>query len=110
MNTQNLLPVRFEEIDGVTNSAGTYFRTSDVTPYINNNELIVYSGRYRKCSVNSRIGDLAEGIVKVEVIGWHKHNSACHGPTGGTFYFVREGSEWVRRTANAKAVKAALAK
>ena len=89
----------------------TYFRTSDVTPQVNGNEITVIDGRgsrrssWGQPSVCSTVKTLAENVVKVEVVGWHKHTVS---PVGGSFYFVNENGEWVRRTANAKVVKAAL--
>lgn len=108
MNTVNTLPVVRSEnmIDG----CGTYFRTSDVTPRFENGELVVangvgYKASWGKSQVSSTVKPLAENVVKVEVTGWHKHTVS---PVGGSFYFVREGEGWVRRTANHKAVKAVL--
>lgn len=90
----------------------TYFRTSDVTPKISqDNVLKIYNARgprryWGQPSVTSEVSDLADGIVRVCVTGWHKHTIS---PAGGSFYFVREAKGWVRRRANHKVVKAALA-
>ncbi len=89
----------------------TYFRTSDVTPKISrDNELKIYNARgprryWGQPSVTSEVSDLAEGVVRVNVTGWHKHTVS---PVGGNFYFVSEAKGWVRRRANHKVVKAAL--
>lgn len=89
----------------------TYFKTSDVTPFIKNGKLNIYNSRGQGRSwgtprVTSCVEVLAENLVKVQVTGWHKHTIR---PVGGSFYFVNENGEWVRRTANHKSVKAALA-
>lgn len=88
--------------------SNTYFRTSDVTPFVNEDGLNIYNSRgqsrsWGTPSVKSYVKTLAENVVKVEVVGWHKHTVS---PVGGNFYFVREGEQWVRRTANHKSVKA----
>lgn len=90
--------------------SNTYFRTSDVTPFVDGAGLHIYnaSGTHRSWgtpSVRSSVQALTENVVLVVVVGWHKHTVS---PVGGNFYFVNEGGQWVRRTANAKAVKAAL--
>ena len=91
--------------------SNTYFRTSDVTPQIQENELKIYNARgprrhWGQPSVKSEVSDLTDGVVMVNVTGWHKHTVS---PVGGNFYFVIEGGKWVRRRANYKTVKAALA-
>lgn len=92
--------------------SNTYFRTSDVAPFVNRDgELVVYDAKGVRRSwgtpkVDSNIKKLSNDVVQVTVTGWHKHTVR---PVGGNFYFVREGDKWVRRTASHKAVKAALA-
>ena len=90
--------------------SNTYFRTSDCAPFVDDGALVVYNGRgtsrsWGTPSVRSTVEPLTETVVKVEVVGWHKHTVS---PVGGNFYFVNEAGQWVRRTANHKAVKAAL--
>jgi hypothetical protein len=93
--------------------SNTYFRSSQVTPHISRDgELVVYNAKgdrrsWGTPSVRSDVSKLTDDVIKVEVTGWHKHTIS---PVGGIYYFVREGSKWVRRTAAHKAVKAALAK
>ena len=92
--------------------SNTYFRTSDVTPYIDKDgSLVVYDTKGIRRSwgtprVSSDIRKLTDDVIAVNVTGWHKHTIR---PVGGCFYFVHEGDKWVRRTAASKAVKAALA-
>ena len=90
---------------------GTYFRTSEVTPFVEDGELHVYDGngvrRSWGCAqVRSTVSLLNPDVIKIEVTGWHKHTVS---PVGGNYYFVRDGATWTRRTANHKSVKAALA-
>lgn len=90
--------------------SNTYFRTSDVTPTIEGDSLKIYNSRgdrrsWGTPSVRSEVKTIKEGIVMVQVTGWHKHTVS---PVGGNFYFVNEGGKWTRRTANHKAVKQAL--
>ncbi len=98
----------WQEVSG----SNTYFKTSDVTPVITpNNELKIFNARgpqrsWGQSTVTSEVFDLADGIVQVNVVGWHKHTVS---PVGGNFYFVNENGGWVRRRANHKVVKAALA-
>ena len=97
----------FAEMPG----SNTYFCTSDCAPFVKDGSLVVYNGKGDRRSwgvpaVRSDVQPLTETVVKVTVTGWHKHTVS---PVGGNFYFVCEGGEWVRRTANHKAVKAALA-
>ena len=119
MNAQqtasNTLPVESVNFSEWLNPGCNYFRTSDVTPTISEDGAVIrmLNGRgksrsWGSPSVSSTAYRLSENVIMVEVVGWHKHNKAAHGPTGGTFYFVNEGGKWVRRTANAKAVKAVL--
>lgn len=90
----------------------TYFRTSEVTPYIDKDgNLVIYNGRGQRRSwgtpqVHSTVTHLTNDVVKVHVVGWHKHTKS---PVGGDFYFVHETKGWTRRTKAAKAVRAALA-
>ncbi len=88
----------------------TYFRTSDVTPFFDGETLNLYNGRgtsrsWGAPSVRSTVQSLSDDVVKVEVVGWHKHTVS---PVGGNFYFVNDKGNWTRRTANHKAVKAVL--
>ena len=113
--TSNTLPVQSVNFSEWLNPSCTYFRTSDVTPMVSDDgqTITMVNGRgtsrsWGSPSVNSTAYQLSENVIMVEVVGWHKHNKAAHGPTGGTFYFVYENGCWVRRTANAKAVKAVL--
>lgn len=92
-------------------SSCTYFRTSDVIPFVNESGLHIYSGNgssrsWGRATVRSTVRTLTPNVVAVEVIGWHKHTVS---PVGGSYYFVNEAGQWVRRTANTKTVKAALA-
>ncbi len=91
-------------------NVSTYFRTSDVIPYIENNQINIWNGTAYQASwgrseVSSTITQLSDDVVKVEVVGWHKHTVS---PEGGNYYFVNEKGRWTRRRANAKAVKAVL--
>jgi hypothetical protein len=92
--------------------SNTYFRTSDVAPFItDDNTLNIYNSRGQRRSwgtpsVDSKVTKITDDVVMVTVVGWHKHTV---GPVGGTFYFVNDGGQWVRRRANANAVKAVLA-
>lgn len=92
--------------------SNTYFRTSDVTPYIDKDgTLVVYDAKGVRRSwgtpkVDSSVRKLSNDVIQITVTGWHKHTVR---PVGGTFYFVCENGKWVRRTAASKAVKAALA-
>lgn len=91
--------------------SNTYFRTSDVTPFVDRDgNLAVYNSRGQSRSwgtpkVSSYVHSLTPDVVMVEVVGWHKHTIS---PVGGSFYFVFEAGKWVRHTANHRAVKAAL--
>lgn len=90
--------------------SNTYFRTSDVTPTVEGETLNIYNARGQSRSwgtpkVTSTVKPLSDSVVKVEVVGWHKHTVS---PVGGNFYFVNENGKWVRRTANHKSVKAVL--
>lgn len=90
---------------------GTYFRTSDVTPFVDDDGLHIYNGTgvsrsWGRSQVSSEVAMLTDDIIKVEVVGWHKHTVS---PVGGSYYFVRDGKgNWTRRTANYGKVKAAL--
>lgn len=113
MLAQNNLPVSAQFVSPFfQNQSETYFRTSDVTPFFEDGAIKMYSGRSKQrswgsCSVRSTIEALSSSVIKVTVTGWHKHTVS---PVGGNYYFVNEGGSWVRRTANHKVVKAALAK
>ena len=90
--------------------SNTYFRTSDVTPYVEGETLNVYDAKgdrrsWGQPSVSSDVEKLSDSVVKVHVVGWHKWTVS---PVGGNFYFVNENGKWTRRTANHKAVKAVL--
>lgn len=92
------------------NLDSNYFRTSDVIPTIEGDTLTVIDGRgsrrsWGSPSVDSRVSKLTDDVYKVDVTGWHKHTVS---PVGGIYYFVNDGQGWTRRTANHKAVKAAL--
>lgn len=107
MTTLTLNTISFDK----ANLANTYFRTSDITPTVTGDTLTVIEGRgdrrsWGTPSVRSDVYKLTETVYQVEVTGWHKHTVS---PVGGNFYFVNEAGQWVRRTANHKAVKAALA-
>lgn len=116
MNAQSstsTLPVNVVNITDWNQVPGsnTYFRTSDVTPVMADDGLHIYNSRGISRSwgtprVTSTVKALTETVIRIEVTGWHKHTVS---PVGGNFYFVNEGGRWVRRTANHKAVKAALA-
>lgn len=90
----------------------TYFRTSDVIPFVDNkNKINMYTGsgasrRWGRANVKSTAKRLTKTVIQVDVAGWHKHTVS---PEGGSYYFVKESGKWVRRRANANAVKAALA-
>ena len=92
--------------------SNTYFRTSDVAPFVNRDgELVVYNAKgvrrsWGQPKVDSAVTKLTNDVIQVTVTGWHKHTVS---PVGGNFYFVHESDKWVRRTAASKAVKAALA-
>ena len=89
----------------------TYFTSSDVRPYVTGKSLNIYNSRgisrsWGTPSVRSDMVYLAEDVIKITVTGWHKHTIS---PVGGNYYFVYEGGEWTRRTANYGRVKAVLA-
>lgn len=116
MNAQtssNTLPVNVVNITDWSQVPGsnTYFRTSDVTPFVDEaGALHVYNSRgisrsWGTPKVTSTVQTLSDSVIMVTVVGWHKHTVS---PVGGSFYFVNEAGQWVRRTANAKAVKAVL--
>ncbi|MBK8188865.1 MAG: hypothetical protein IPK79_00260 [Vampirovibrionales bacterium] len=111
--TQTTAPVaiktrNFSEMPG----SNTYFRTSDCTPFFSEDgSLVVYNGKgdsrsWGTPSVRSTVKSLTANVIKVTVVGWHKHTVS---PVGGSFYFVNEAGAWVRRTAGHKTVKAAIA-
>jgi hypothetical protein len=113
MTTSTQPQIKINDIKDWSDVPGsdTYFRTSDVTPRISQDELKIYNARgprryWGQPSVKSEVSDLTNNVVKVNVIGWHKHTVS---PVGGNFYFVREAKGWIRRRANHNAVKAALA-
>jgi hypothetical protein len=90
---------------------GTYFRTSEVTPFVEDGELHVFDGigvsrSWGRSQVTSSVTLLTPNVIKVNVVGWHKHTVS---PVGGNFYFVRDGGKWMRRTAGHRTVRAALA-
>ncbi len=102
-----------EILKGNTHPAlqSTYFRGSEVAPkIIDNNKLQVVDGRgysasWGSSNVTSTVDALTNDIVRIEVVGWHKHTVS---PVGGNYYFVNEGGKWTRRTANYGKVKTAL--
>lgn len=117
MNTQTATATTPIPVNTITDwsqvpGSNTYFRTSDVTPFVDEaGKLNIYNSRgirrsWGTPSVRSDVRSLTPDVVQVTVTGWHKHTVS---PVGGSFYFVREGGRWTRRTANHKAVKAALA-
>ena len=117
MNTQTATATTPVPVNAITDwsevpGSNTYFRTSDVTPFVDEaGQLNVYNSRgnsrsWGTPSVSSDVRTLTPDVVQVTVTGWHKHTVS---PVGGNFYFVNEGGRWTRRTANSKAVKAALA-
>lgn len=90
----------------------TYFRSSDVMPYVDEGgvlHLVDGEGTHRRWgtpNVSSYVTWLTREVFSVEVTGWHKHTVS---PVGGTYYFVLEEGRFVRRRANAKTVKDAVA-
>ena len=110
--TSNTLPVVSVNFSEWLSPSCTYFRTSDVTPVVSDDgqtiQMVNGRGKSRSWgspSVKSLAYRLSDSVICVEVTGWHKHTVS---PVGGSYYFVSEGGRWVRRTANAKAVKAVL--
>ena len=94
-----------------TNLDSTYFRTSDVIPTVSGDTLTIIDGygtrrSWGTPSVRTTVTKLTENVIMADVTGWHKHTVS---PVGGSYYFVNENGTWTRRTANHKAVKAALA-
>jgi len=90
----------------------TYFVVSDVMPHFKDGVLMLcnYRGTWRSWgapSCASKAENLTPDVIKVEVVGWHKHTVS---PVGGTYYFVRNAktNEWERKRANAKIIKAAI--
>jgi len=109
----NVLPVEIVPFKDWIDSDATYFRTNDCAPVVTDDgqTIRMLNGRGRSRSwgspsVHSVATRLTDNVVMVEVVGWHKHTVS---PVGGNFYFVNEAGRWVRRTANHKMVKAALA-
>ncbi len=106
------LPVSVKSVSPYfSNQSCTYFRGSEVAPEFVDGELNVYNGKgtrrsWGQAQVSSDVSLLTPNIIKVAVTGWHKHTVS---PVGGNYYFVFENGQWVRRTANYKVVKAALA-
>jgi hypothetical protein len=89
----------------------TYFRTSDVTPFVENGQIVVYNGEGAQRSwgspnVKSACVMLTPTCAKVTVTGWHKHSP---GPVGGEYYFCLVDGQWVRQLKSSKVVKAAIA-
>ena len=89
----------------------TYFRTSDVTPFVENGKITVYNGEGQRRSwgspnVKSTAIMLTPTCAKVIVAGWHKHSP---GPVGGEYYFCLIDGQWTRRLKSSKLVKAAIA-
>lgn len=90
--------------------SNTYFRTSDVTPFVNEQGLNIYSAtgirrNWGTPKVTSTVKFLSDTVVQVNVVGWHKHTVS---PVGGNFYFCLIDGQWVRKMASAKIVKQAL--
>lgn len=91
--------------------SNTYFRTSDITPFISGDTLTIYNSTgirrsWGTPSVRSTVTHLSATVVQVEVVGWHKHTVS---PVGGKFYFCLINGQWVRKMASAKIVKEVLA-
>lgn len=111
MNSQTVAvsPVEFPfEIETENCPGGTYFRTSEVTPFLDGQTLTVFDGRgvsrsWGSSSVDSLVYQIGDDVIAVNVTGWHKHTVS---PVGGWFYFLREKSNWRRVTANKREVKA----
>src|SRR5690606_21522248 len=105
---RGLIEVRVER--DFPTAGPNYVRSSDIAPYIEDGVLlVVFEGRSgRHISVRSDVYVIAPDVIAVEVVGWHKF--AAHGPAGGTYYFVRDGDGWTRRTANHKRVREVLGK
>lgn len=109
INTSVKLPVTVENFEGPDS---TYFVVGDVLPRFKDGKLFVcnYRGSHRnwgspKCS--SDVKQLNDDVLMINVVGWHKHTVS---PVGGKYYFVKDSNnQWVRKSANAKVVKAALA-
>jgi hypothetical protein len=106
------LPITVNNITDWSQVPGsnTYFRTSDVTPFVDAGALNIYNAKGASRSwgtpkVTSTVRQLTDDVIAVSVTGWHKHTVS---PVGGDFYFVRENGAWIRHTANHKTVKAAL--
>lgn len=114
MNIQSATQIPVNTITDWSQVPGsnTYFRTSDVTPFVDEaGRLNIYCSRGNRRSwgvpsVRSDVRALTADVIQVTVTGWHKHTIR---PVGGNFYFVRASGRWTRRTAAHKAVKAALA-
>ena len=88
----------------------TYFRTSDVTPVVENGKINVYNGEGQRRSwgspnVKSTCVMLTRTCAKVTVTGWHKHSP---GPVGGEYYFCPLDGQWTRCLKSNKLVKAAI--
>lgn len=88
--------------------SNTYFRTSDVSPFVSEDgqTVTIFNSRgdrrsWGTPSVTSKCY-MVDGVLVVDVTGWHKHTVS---PVGGTYYFVNENGRWVRRTANHKSVR-----
>lgn len=92
-------------------SGGTYFRTSDIRPFIDvDGRLVLQTGvgprrSWGRWSVRSDYCYVSPSVVEVVVVGWHKHTVS---PVGGTYYFVFEDGEWRRRVSRYHVVAAAL--
>lgn len=89
----------------------TYFRTSDVRPYIDDDGRIniwngtAYQASWGSSNVTSVATQITDDVIQIEVTGWHKHTVA---PEGGTYWFVFEGGKWTRRTKRYHRVKEVL--
>lgn len=80
----------------------TYFTTAKVRPYVDaSGKIHVYNGKGNRRSwgapqVRSDVAEI-DGIIRIEVTGWHKHTVS---PVGGTYWFVPTDNGWKRVTAN----------
>ena len=78
----------------------TYFRQSEVSPYIKNGVLHVVDGCGTRRSwgspwCKSEVSELETNVIMVSVSWKHKHNWGHQ-----DYYFVKEGDAWKRRRKN----------
>lgn len=103
----NVVSHGFEDLDPDC----TYFRTSEVRPFIQDNQLHIYEGNGNRRSwgtpnVSTEVTQISPDVIQAYVVGWHKHTVS---PVGGNYYFVNENNTWTRRRANARRIKEVLA-